>query len=463
MLNRISARRVPKRLNTSRHWRFMSTLCLCALVAACRTTRPGWTYTNKEPDNLYVYQVGHAECAPTGETARNIAFSNACEALAGDAIKKAGAASSAVSPGTLGLEGAEVSPKGIYVEKSDSGYEAWVQVAFPRAEAQRLVARLKTGVELNRRWNEARDFLAAGNWESARAATRNIETNFTDALGLAFSLPEVSSLAAEIDRSEFNALLNAGWNEARTLRDRGESTKAVPLLERLLAQYTPGLRPTFERAEATLMLADLWRDQKKDIRARRLYEELAGGETNSAWKALASQRLASCPPLPRMGPLNARWDGRNVGLMCIMRDRDETRLFTPLFDILAKDCIEAEMEPVNLAGQVTPDMLRACFESDNFGPIAAKAAATSTGVVLAVFYDINPALRNQTSDVGGVVMPVADARVIFVVLGAGSDRPLYRGQFKAVTEGKADARLAPYAASILISKYLVPSCPAINR
>ena len=102
------------------------------------------------------------------------------------------------------------------------------------------------------------------------------------------------------------------------------------------------------------------------------------------------------------------------------------------------------------------------FGSGQSAEVVQNLRQRGAGVVLAVLYDVNPALRNKTEDIGGVVLPVPDARVVFLVVRTDSGKVIHRGQFKAVTDGKGESRLAPYAATVLITKYLVPSCPAVK-
>lgn len=376
--------------------------------------RPLWIRSAKSDDSICMYRIGESSGQATPEQARQAALENATAGIIRELLVSVPSerAREALSQ-RLAVRNAQIVPDGIYVEPGDGGYACWVLVAYPLLEKKKLLEQIE---EEKRRVDE---------------------------------------------QAELDGRMEALWETARTAASRGDYDQARTNLLVLVEQYAAMTEPAFDLEEAQLLLGDVLGFQKDALSARRQYETIIGVSSSEAWKAKARQRLDGLPKPPRFWPLHDRWGGAKVALCCRIGESGRgDRPFSELSGVMRRDCREARLAVVDVAGTCGAAGLAAAFASKDFGALAACSAQEGAGVLFAAVCEIDPAKKGKSQDVMGVSMPVPDTRVRFVVADT-AGRILCEGEVKDVAGDQSESRLAERFASVMIQKHLVPKCAAL--
>ncbi|MFA5042696.1 MAG: hypothetical protein WC381_07345 [Kiritimatiellia bacterium] len=369
-----------------------------------KIVRPEWIAQPKTDDSLYLYRVGHATNQPSADTARDAAFQDAVRQVAGifmPAIR--GNLSVTQVMAAVSLRNVDILPDCVHTEPAARGYEGWVQVSYPLAEKQKIIRRIEQGEKADQLWTEANSEVTQGHYEPARKLLKQI------------------------------------------VEGRGQA-----------------LFMTADMDEVRLVLGDTYREQNNALDARCWYESVLHTTASDQWKTKAAEALGHLPDPPRFWPLQDRWNGRKVALLCAIRDDKPCRRFLDLANVLTKDCGEARLDSADIARGLDEESLAACFDKMDFSAAGKAALAQQAGVILAVLFDIDPRKRGTTTQMYGVTIPAMDSMVRFFVVRAEDGRIIYNGQFKETAGVFAESRLADRAAAIMIAKYLAPQCPVIG-
>ncbi|MCA1808579.1 MAG: hypothetical protein ABR497_02730 [Kiritimatiellia bacterium] len=362
-----------------------------------------------------MYRVGTASGAASEPQARQEAFEDAVRIILDEIMTRGGldGPGRAAVRGQLALKTAETVPGAVYLEEGPAGFEAWVQVSCTLAE---------------------RDVL----------------------------LREIADARARLQaRADYDAQLHARWQEAQAAALRGEHTAALELLKEIEYNYGRIMTPAFPLEEVRLLMGDLQAQQRDNLAARAFYETVAGLSTSTVWQSEARRRLEALPSPPRLWPLRSRWQNRPVALLCLLQtdDRPPAR-FTALSGILHRDATESRMSMRDLAGW-QPAALDQIFDARDAAPAAKAARDIQTDIALLVYVNTDSTLRGQTQEIMGVQMPVTDTSVRFMVIDTRDNRIIYSDEFRELRGNRSDTRLAERIATIMISNYLAPKCPAL--
>lgn len=366
--------------------------------------RPEWIAQPKTDDSLYLYRVGHAMNQPSADAARDAAFQDAIRQVAcifTPAIR--GNQSVTQVMAAVSLRNVDILPGCTHTEPAAHGYEGWVQVSWPLAEKQNIIRRIEQGEKADRLWADAKSEANQGHYEPAQKLLKQI-----------------------IEGRDQELFMQADMDEVR------------------------------------LVLGDTYREQNNVLDARRWYESVLRTTASDQWKTRATEALRHLPDPPRFWPLQDRWNGRKVALLCAIRDDKPCRRFLDLANVLTKDCGEARLGSVDIAQGLDAKSLAACFDKMDFAAACKAASAQQAGVVLAVLFDIDPLKRGATTQMYGVTLPAMDSVVRFFVVRVADGQIVYNGQFKEAAGALAESRLADRATAIMITKYLVPQCPVIG-
>lgn len=482
--------------------------------------RPAWIGEVKSDDGVYLYRDGRAEGCPTPEAARDAAFQNAVRGIERDILRSAAGARVREGAGIVPARDVVSLTEGLYEETSRHGCSAWIRVSFPQSLRDRLVAQLLEGVRLNDLWSQALrlqtqgDYAQAigiveqavesygnpllaefskpeavsrinelarlrhgqelndlwrravelgdrGQFEEARALLRQAIAGYGEPLGAKFTVMEAQDLIAALNRRERAGNLDGLWNETLKLEQQGAYQAATVKLRTVLEQYQPGLSVSFDIPTAKLKLAELYGEQKDFLEARRWCEDVAKN-TQGAPALEAQRRLTSLPPPPRMWPLVDRW-GRpdKVVILCAIRDEKGARSFGELATVLENDFRAVRMACANIGPKINTSALSGAFDTQDMSALIQTAADGGASLLLTVLVDIDSARREKTENILGVRAAVPNTVVRFSVLRLRDGAPVYAGQFRETAGGQSHAHLAERAAAILITKYLVPNCPAV--
>jgi hypothetical protein len=436
------------------------------LAAGCATPLapwPSWVEQPKREDSVCLYALGHATRASSESAARNAAYQDGIAQFSQMVLTKSGVDGVAASSGVeLEWRGVEMVAGGVSAQRRVGGWEAYILVSWPRADHDRMVARLNLGTRLNGLWAESGAAAAARQWELAIGKIEVILREFHDPLDVRFSLEEARRELESLKNVKRGAELNQWWAQAQSDFQGGRLAEARIMLDKLLAAvpFPSAGGPSLDMVK--LLAGELCERQTDLGGARRWYGVLAESAADPGVRQLARIRLEALPPPPRFWPMNERWGGVKVALVCVIREGGVCRQFPALAQILQKDCLEARMTVIDESSSLRSEAVGMLFGSGDSSQVVQDLRQRGAGVILAVQYDIDPALKNKVEDVGGVAMPLPDAHVGFVVIRADTGKIIHRGLFKAITDGKGESRLAPYAATVLITKYLVPSCPTVK-
>ena len=446
--------------------RAVAVAMVLGVVAGCSTPFspwPSWVEQPKREDSVCLYALGHATRASSESAARNAAYQDGIAQFSRMVLTKSGVDGVASSSGVaLEWRGVEMVAGGVSAQHRVGGWEAYVLVSWPRADHDRMVVRLNLGTRLNALWAESGAAAAARQWDQAIGKIETILREYHDPLNVRFSINDASRELESLKNSKRVAELNQWWSQAQSDFQGGRLVEAHIVLDKLLAAapFPSSGGPSLDSVK--LLTGELCERQTDLGGARRWYGALAESAADPEVRQRARIRLEALPPPPRFWPMNERWGGAKVALVCVIRDGSACRQFPDLSAILQKDCLEAQMNVIDESASLRSEAMASLFGPGDSSQVVQTLRQRGSGLILAVLYDIDPALRNKVEDVGGVSMPVPDARVGFVVIRADTGKIIHRGQFKAITDGKGESRLAPYAATVLIAKYLVPSCPAVK-
>jgi hypothetical protein len=160
--------------------------------------------------------------------------------------------------------------------------------------------------------------------------------------------------------------------------------------------------------------------------------------------------------------MHKRWSGGRVALLCAIRDGGTPRAFVELAQLLAKDCVEARLASADIARELDSNSLATAFDSADFASSLTCASSRDCPVLLAILHDIDPKLRGTVQQTMGVSMPAIDSTVRFFVYSVKTSELVYTGQFKEVAGKSSEIRLAARIAGLIIERYLVPHCPAVE-
>lgn len=397
-----------------RRWAFLRFPVLALLLAGCAAPkpavdpaleRPAWTAQAKNEDGLYLYRVGRASGQNTAEAARDAAYQDALAQFAKEtwsSIQASGDRSQLAS--AMAIRGAEIMPECVYVERRGGGYEAFVQVLWPKAERNKLSQQIEAGERLNR-----------------------------------------------------------GWAEARSAAGRGDYLAAQKDLEPLLQQYGQALYPGFDQEEASLLMGDTFLARNDFLEARRWFEQTAATTAKPAWKKAAGERLANLPDPPPAWPLRDRFANRTVALVIGYREGGDIEPYNELLGKIAEYLTEAHITFKDLSSGLDTTARGDLLLRGSGEAAAQQAAQQGAGVLLGVLADVDPKLKGTTRQVFGTAMPAMDTTLRFYVLDAPTARLFYNGQFMDASGGGSNSKLAARAATILIRNYLVEKCPPIEK
>lgn len=389
-----------------RSYLFLSALIM--LLSSCATVRvgtrrPEWIAHPKSDDSLYMYRVGHASNRPSAETARKAAYQDALAQISKSIISSISVrGDDSRLTSSLNIRDAEIMPECVHLEKSILAYSCWVQISYPLFEKKKIVERVDLGEKVNSLWAEAQSEMHRGAYEKAKSSLIKLINDHEKAIGAAFDVDE-----------------------------------------------------------AKLFLGDVYREQKDFLEARRWYDNIEKLSVSSEWKKKAFKRLMHLPRAPRFWPMNDRFGGRKIALLCCMREGGACRRAGELTSVLIKDIREARLECVDIAPDITARDMAGIFDGGKLGPAFAAASTQNAGIIIAVLLDTDPEKRGKKTRTLGIEMPVMDTQVGFFVVSGSTGNIIYDGSFKEIAGNSSIARLAKHAATILIQNYLVPKCPRI--
>ena len=371
--------------------------------------RPEWIAHPKSDDSLCLYRVGTAAGQPDPATARQKAFAAARAVIADELLARAGVpeAQRQAWEGRLDLRNIDPAPGAIHLEEaSDGTVTAWVQVSFPLADKAAVLARI--GQETR---------IVAGIVDARLAARRNLQ--------------------------------------------QGDYQSARTNLESALARGAATPAAAVEREETLLLLGDVCAAQKEFPAARQAYDELDRPEAAETWRRQAAARLQKLPKPPRTWPLRGRWGGRSVAVLCARREAGAAlRPFPALSGLLRRELGEARLDTLEL--QLPPADITAWIDERRPEATGLAARQAAAQIVVAAVLTTDPSRRGKTETVMGLELPVADSQMAFAVLDVSRGSVLYDGTFREMAGEQSDQRLSERVAGILIDKYLVPRCPAID-
>lgn len=382
--------------------------------------RPIWIEHPKSDDSIYLFRVGEGVGAESAHQARAMAYENALNVILDEIMARCGVAESdrPVLRGRFSIYGVEPVPDAVHFEETDSGFSCWIQVSCPLSERERLLKEVAA----------ARDEL----------------------------------LKAREAQEKFDADMHGLWQQARAFGLRGEHDKALAVLLEIENQYGNMQNPGFALEEVRLFLGDTHKELKNKLAARAAYETVSGLSSSPSWRKEAQDRLAALPPPPRFWPMRSRWNAEKVALFCVIREGPDSRRFSDLVNILTRDCVDAHLDSVDVFGQSDYEAVNVFFDRMDFTKVSDAALSKNADIVLAVLYDIDPAKKGTTSEQFGVRVPVPDAVVRFFVVDPRNNSNIFNGQFREVAGDRPEHVLAERTALLLISRHLVPNCPAMS-
>lgn len=383
--------------------------------------RPVWIEMPKSDDSIYMYRVGSASGVDSAVRARAAAFENAIDVILDEIMARAGIAVSDRHKlrGKFAVQGVEQVPDAVFYEETASGFSCWIQISCPLAEKDRLLEEMAAAKEI--------------------------------------------LMQSRKKQEEFNAVMRGLWQDAKTASLRGEHSKALAALLDLEQNYADINEPGFELEELRILLGDTQNALKNRLDARAAYETVSGMSTSLVWRTQARQRLETLPDPPRFWPMRGRWNSGKVALLCVIRKGSDTKRFADLVNVFTRDCVETRMDSVDITDGCGTDTLDRFFDKMDFTEASRAALAGKADIVLGVLYDIDPDKKGVTVENFGVKMPVPDAVVRFFVVDPHKNINIFNGQFKEITGGRPENVLAERVALLLISKHLVPGCPAIGQ
>jgi hypothetical protein len=388
---------------------FWAVILLASGLRGDPDRRPEWIAHPKGDDSICLYRVGAAAGQPDPVAARQKACDAARAVIADEMLARVGVPEPQRPAWAqrLNLRNVELAPGAVYQEDASDGTVAvWVQVSYPLAEKAALLAQIEAEVQ------------TVAGVVSARLAARH-------------HLQQGDYTAA---RTNLQAAL-----------DRSAATPAA----------------AGERDETLLLLGEVCVAQKDFAAARQAYGELARPETAEPWRSQAASRLKTLPKPPRTWPLHDRWSGRTVALLCARREVGAApQPFPALSGLLRRELGEALLNTLEI--QPTPAAVTELIDARRPEAACLAGRQLAAQIVVAAVLTTDPSRQGKTETVMGLEIPLADSQVDFAVLDVTRGQVLYDGSFKEMAGRQSDQRLSDRVAGILIDKYLVPRCPAVE-
>lgn len=378
---------------------------------------PSWIDHPKSDDSVFLYRIGRSEGQKDKTAAQQEAYRNALSVIAGEMMARAGIDENLRTElaANLPVQNAEIVPGGVYTETNQTGFVCWVQVSYPHAEKTKLLERIE---------------------------------------------PERKKI---LTRLEFDRNIAALFSEAQSAHARGDHESARTNLQAVI-QYYPKLRaPPFDIQDARILLGDTCCSQKDFLAARQYYEEVMQTSESAKFKNMASAKLKALPKAPRAWPLNDRWRGRKIALLCAIRDVGQMpRPFSALGGVLSRDCRESRLESMDITSEIKADEFAAFFDQRMLTAVNTAAKRKGAGIVLAALLTKDPSKHGQTKETMGIAMPVADSEIAFLIVDVEGANTFYGDRFNETSGSRSEPQFAERVASMLIEKYLVPKCPALT-
>ena len=384
---------------------------------AADSGNPSWIDHPKSDDSVFLYRVGHSEGQNNKAGAQQEAYRNALSVIAEEMMARAGVNES-LRPelaANLPIQNAEIVPGAVYMETNQAGYVCWVQVSYPLAEKAKLLERIE---------------------------------------------PEKKKA---LDRIEFEKHITSQLTEARTAFARGEIESAQTHLLAVIQNYPNLHAPPFTLQEAQILLGDTYGVRKDFLEARHCYEGVIQTSASTKWKNEASEKLKALPKAPRAWPLNDRWKGKKIALVCAIHNVGQTpRPFAPLNGILNRDCQASRLESVDVTEEIKSDEITALFSQQSLSTALATAKRRGAGVILALLLTTDPVKRGQTKEMMGIALPVPDSEANLMVVDVENAKIVFSDHFNEISGNRSESQFAERVASILVEKYLVPKCPTLG-
>lgn len=377
----------------------------CGTARAGFRPRPEWIAQPKTDDSVYLYRVGHAQ----GQVSREAARDAACQDAFQQVVKVfdsyiPGRRASVPLTNAVAIRNVEILPGGLHTERNGDSYEGWVQVSYPLAEKQKIIERIERGDKLSRMWAEAQ---------------------------------------TELQQHRYD--------------------KAEKIIREVFAQKDQALYVDIDVNEARLVMGDIYREQNNVIDARLWYEGVLNSTEDSQWKKTAAEKTRLLPDPPRFWPMQSRWNGRKVALLCVLRAGQGCRRFLDLTNIMTRECNDARLVSVDIAAALDAAGQAVFFDAMDFAAARKAAEAQQAGLIFGVLFDVDPAKRGKMASNFGVDVPVPDAVVRFFLVRVADGKLIYNSQFKEIAGARPEANLADHSAAVIITKHLIPQCPAVTE
>ena len=386
-------------------------LILMALVAGCaspnaRAVRnlPLWVANPKSADSVYAYAVGSSVRQPSQAAARDAAFKDALvnvfkAIMAGVSL----AADESVYLDSAEIKGAEIVPDCVHYETAELGIDCWIQVSYPLMERARILKQYEDSKALRALWGDAQLAFVRGDFQLARSNAVLIIAGKKEGMLLPFALDEVKMLAAD----------------------------------------------------ASLQ-------QKDFLEARRWYESLARLSSKEAVRGKAESAIAALPKAPRFWPMNDRFGGQKVALVCGIREGNGCEAFGDLTGTMSKECREANLPFADISNLLGADGMSRLFDKRDFTASLKAAGDQQAGVILALLMDVDQEKRAKILNGAAAESMAVDTVVKYLVISVSDGSCVYDGSIKEIAGSTPNSAVAAHAVAILIQNYLVPKCPAIG-
>lgn len=380
-------------------------LCVCAAPAA-GPARPRWIELGKSDDSVFCYRVGHVENQPDPAQARQAAYRNALESLAGELALRAGLPEEdrAEAISLIRMPGAELVSEAVHYEAPGS---CWVMARIPLADRK----------------------AALDGMDQVRSKL--------------------------IESAAKGATLNAAWERVRSLAAQGQSDSALNEAKELLAAMPEARKLKMNTDDVQLFIGNLHAQRGANLEARRVFDSLMATSSNAAIRAEVARKVAALPPPPLAWPLKARMGERRIAIACWQKKGDAAPVsFSFLTEKIMQTLREIELDVVALP-----------FAADEMDEptrqaLAGQADKAGAAFVLALEVSVDPALIGKTTDVSGFPMPAMDTQVdIALLLKDGTIH--YRDTLRDMTAGQINSKTADRIALLVIKNYLLKKLSAL--
>jgi hypothetical protein len=394
----------------SRHILALAAVLLCAGCLSLNNGNakarqlPLWVTQPKSPDSVYAYVIGSSRQQPSMEPAKEQAFHDALvnvfkAIMAGVTL----AADESEYLAAAEIKGAEMIPDCLHFETTEQGIDCWIQVSYPLAERARILGQYEAGKPLRAMWESARIAYAKGDFQAARSNSVEVISRRTAEMLIPFAMDDVKMLAADASMQ-----------------------------------------------------------QKDFLEARRWYESLAKLSGKEAVREKASVMIGSLPQAPRFWPMNDRFGGQKVALVCGIREGKGCEAFGDLTGIMSSECREAGLPFADISNQLGPEAMGKLFDQRDLTGAVKAAIDQQAGVILALLMDVDPEKRALARSGASAENVSVDTLMKYMVISVSEGVCIYDGSIKEIAGSTSDAAVAAHAVAVLIQKYLVPKCPAVG-